>query len=335
MSKKVLITGGAGFIGSHLSERLVQDGFTVRVLDDFSTGDARNLSSVHDQVEIIRGDIRDWEVTKRAVEGAEVVFHQAAARAVLRSVDDPKGTNSINVDGTLNVLLAARDAGVRRLVHASSSSVYGDAPTLPKQEGMTPAPVSPYAVSKLAAEHYCRVFYRLYGLETICLRYFNVFGPRQDPTSQYAAVIPRFVDSLMHRQPPVIHGDGAQSRDFTYVENVVEANLRAMETQQGIGEPFNIACGQRLRIDELARTLMERLEVELEPQHSEPRPGDVLHTLADISRAKELLGYEPVVGVEEGLGRTVAWYLDDGVLGAQGSGGSRLSNGKRVSSDSH
>jgi len=311
MGSRVLITGGAGFIGSNLADRLVQDGFNVRILDDLSTGNEKYLSAIRNDVELLTGDIRDQKITKRAMKGVEVVFHQAAARSVLRSVEDPEGTNSINVNGTLNVLQAAREAGVRRLVYASTSSVYGDNPELPKREDMLPMPRSPYAVGKLAAEHYCQVYSHLYGLETVSLRYFNVFGQRQDPNSQYSAVIPLFVAALLRKERPVIHGDGSQSRDFTHIDNVVEANVRAMESARGSGQAFNIACGEQLRIDDLARKLMGFLEVEVELDYTETRAGDVRHTLADISKAKELLGYEPVINTEEGLRRAAAWYVSE------------------------
>jgi len=305
---KVLVTGGAGFIGSHLAERLLGEGHEVRVLDNFSTGRRENLEAVLSQVDLIEGDIRDPGLVRRAMRGVEVVFHQAALRSVPHSVDHPGPTNEVNVGGTLNVLLAARDSGVRRVVYASSSSVYGNSRQLPKRESQTPRPVSPYAVTKLAGEMYCSTFYQLYGLETISLRYFNVFGPRQDPDSPYAAVIPRFMAALLRREAPIIYGDGLQTRDFTYIENVVQANILALRASAGLGEAFNVACGERVSVLHLAHSLMALLEAPVEPVHTAPRPGDVRHTLADISRARRILGYRPSVDFETGLRQTVAWY---------------------------
>ena len=241
--------------------------------------------------------------------GVDYVLHQAAVPSVPRSVKDPLTSNSANVEGALNVLIAARDAGVKRVVYASSSSVYGDTPVLPKREDMKPDPLSPYAVSKLAGETYCKVFYHVYGLEIICLRYFNVFGPRQDPSSQYSAVVPKFIDALLNERSPVIYGDGEQSRDFTYIDNVVEANLLAAKAKNGIGETFNIACGERISINQLAMFLSEIIGIDIKPKHIDPRPGDVRHSLADITKARNLLKYEVKVKVKEGLERAVKWYM--------------------------
>jgi len=305
-----LVTGGAGFIGSHLVERLLKEGHRVRVIDDLSTGKKENIKPFLGEIEFIKGDIRDLELVRETMEGVDYVLHQAAVPSVPRSVKDPLTTNVANVDGTLNILIAARDAGVKRVVYASSSSIYGDTPNLPKHEGMRPEPRSPYAASKLAGELYCQAFYSVYGLETVALRYFNVFGPRQDPESQYAAVVPRFITALLQGRPPTIFGDGEQSRDFTYVENVVEANLLAAKAPGVAGEVFNIACGGQITVNELARLLVEIVGVnpQLKPRYAPPRPGDVRHSLADISKVRELLGYEVKVSTREGLERTVEWY---------------------------
>lgn len=304
----MLVTGGAGFIGSHIAERLVDLGHSVRVLDNLSTGRRENLEPIGGRFDLIEADIRDIASVRAAVEDVTVVFHQAALASVPRSVDDPVATNEVNAGGTLNVLVASRDAGVRRVVYASSSSVYGDSPELPKSEGMSPRPESPYAVSKLAAEHYCSVFSSLYGLECLSLRYFNVFGPRQDPNSQYAAVVPLFITSLLGGKPPVIHGDGEQSRDFTYVANVVDANIAAATSPGGIGQVANIACGSTFTINGLYRMLRDMTDASVEPRHVAPRPGDVRHSRADVTKAERLLGFTPSVSFEEGLERTVAWF---------------------------
>ena len=306
--KLYLVTGGAGFIGSHLVEELVKQGQRVRVIDNLSTGKRKNIEPFRGKIEFIDGDIRDLGLVRKAMDGVDYVLHQAAVPSVPRSVKDPLTTNAANVDGTLNILIAARDADVKRVVYASSSSVYGDTPTLPKQEGMKPQPRSPYAVSKLAGELYCQAFYHVYGLETVALRYFNVFGPRQDPESQYAAVVPKFITALLRGEPPTIFGDGEQSRDFTYVDNVVAANLLAAKASGVAGEVFNIACGERITINELARMLTEIIGVNIEPEYTPPRPGDVLHSLADISKAQKLLGYKIKVDFERGLQKTVEWY---------------------------
>jgi UDP-glucose 4-epimerase len=308
-----LVTGGAGFIGSHLVERLIALGHRVRVLDDLSEGRRENLAAVWDQIEFIEGDLRDPETVRRAVCGVEYILHQAALRSVPRSVEDPVTTTAVNVLGTVNLLRAACDAGVRRVVFASSSSVYGETAELPLRESHEPRPISPYAVSKLAGEHYCAVFTRLYGVETVSLRYFNVFGPRQDPRSEYAAVIPRFILAALRGEPLEIHGDGLQSRDFTYVENVVEANLRAA-TQPGIaGEVFNVGCGQRYSVLDVKAHLERILGRSLPARHTPPRKGDVRHTQADMSKAEAALGYRPRVSFAEGLRRTVEFFAARGM----------------------
>lgn len=310
MTKLYLVTGGAGFIGSHIVERLVREGHKVRVIDNLSTGNKENIEPFLEEIEFIEGDIRDLELVREAMEGVDYVLHQAAVPSVPRSVKDPLTTNSANVEGTLNILIAARDTGVKRVVYASSSSAYGDAPILPKHEEMKPEPRSPYAVSKLAGELYCQAFYHVYGLETVVLRYFNVFGPRQDPESQYAAVVPKFITALLRGEPTTIFGDGEQSRDFTYIENVVEANLLAAKAPDVAGEVFNIACGERITVNELTRLLAEiaGANPELKPEYAPRRPGDVRHSLADISKAGRLLGYEGKVSASEGLRQTVEWY---------------------------
>ncbi|RMG47434.1 MAG: SDR family oxidoreductase [Acidobacteria bacterium] len=313
---KALVTGGGGFIGSNLVEALLLRGIDVRVLDNFATGRRENLAEAEEwarrggaSFELLCGDVRDAGDAAAAVAGCEWVFHEAALPSVARSVEDPLGSHQVNVDGTLTMLLAARDAGVRRFVFASSSSVYGDSPTLPKVETQPPAPISPYGLDKLAAESYCALFHRLYGLPTVALRYFNVFGPRQDPASEYAAVIPRFIARMAAGKAPTIYGDGGQTRDFSYVENVVQANLKAAEApESACGRAYNIACGQRVSLLELVARLGRLLEVEIEPEHTDPRPGDIRHSLADIGAAREALGYEPSVTLDEGLARTIAWF---------------------------
>jgi nucleoside-diphosphate-sugar epimerase len=300
-----LVTGGAGFIGSHIVERLVELGHQVRVLDNLSEGRRENLASVWDRIEFLEGDLRDWECVRRAVCDVEYVLHQAALRSVPRSVEDPVTTTAVNVLGTVTLLQAAREAGVRRVVFASSSSVYGEAMELPLRESQPPRPISPYAVSKLAGEYYCSVFTRLYGVETVSLRYFNVFGPRQDPRSEYAAVIARFILAALRGESLEIHGDGQQSRDFTYVENVVEATLRAA-IQPGIaGEVFNVGCGRRYSVLDVKAHLERILGRSLPARHTPPRKGDVRHTQADMSKAEQKLGYRPQISFEEGLRRTV------------------------------
>jgi nucleoside-diphosphate-sugar epimerase len=302
---RALVTGGSGFIGSHVAERLVEDGHEVRVLDNFATGRRENIAHLLDSIELVEGDMQSYERVHNAVRDCEVVFHQGALPSVPRSVQDPLTSNATNVVGTLNVLLASRDSGVRRVVYASSSSVYGKNPDMPKVESMPTQPFSPYAVAKLAGEGYCRSFYEVYGLETVALRYFNVFGPRQDPLSQYSAVIPRFITMMRDGVAPTVHGDGEQSRDFTYVDNVVQANLLAASAAGAEGRFFNVAYGERFSLNDLLDHLRRLLGVEVEARYGDPRPGDVPHSLADIGLATEVLGYRPAVGFEEGLRRTI------------------------------
>jgi nucleoside-diphosphate-sugar epimerase len=302
-----LVTGGAGFIGSHLAEELVRRDQRVRVVDSLVTGRRTNLAHVS-PVEFIKADLGDLEVARRAVEGCDFVLHQAAIPSVPRSVADPITTNLANVDATLNVLVAARDAGVKRLVFAGSSSVYGDAATLPKDEGMTPNPLSPYALQKLIGEQYLRMFTRLYGLETVSIRYFNVFGPRQDPSSPYSGVISVFATALLDNRAPTIYGDGGQTRDFTYVANVVDGVLRACEAPKASGEVINVATGGRISLNDLFREMKAIIGATVEPAYVESRQGDVRDSQADIRKARSLLGYQPTVSFEEGLKRTIEWY---------------------------
>jgi nucleoside-diphosphate-sugar epimerase len=306
-----LITGGAGFIGSHIARTLAGMGHKVRVLDNFSTGHRHNLEGAEGPVEIVEGSLTDAEAVARAVVGADYVIHQAALASVPRSVKDPVSSNAANIDGTLNLLVAARDAGVKRLVYASSSSVYGDTPTLPKVETMPTRPKSPYALQKLTAEEYCRIFFDQYGLETVALRYFNVFGPRQDPKSQYTGVIAKFATALLTGERPTIFGDGLTSRDFTYVANNVRANLLAcVAPRAAAGQAMNVACGDRITLLELLAGMQKLLGTNLEPIFAPERAGDVKHSQADIGKARELLGYEPQVGFEEGLAVTTRWYAE-------------------------
>jgi UDP-glucose 4-epimerase len=312
-----LVTGGAGFIGSHLVEALVARGHSVRVLDNFNTGERANLVGVRGRIDLVEGDITDLDTVRAAVRGAEVVFHQAALASVPRSVADPMATHRACVDGTLHVLLAAREEGVRRVVYAASSSAYGNSDRLPKCEADPTAPLSPYAVAKLAGEHYCAAFTEVYGLETVRLRYFNVFGPRQTPDSPYAAVIPLFIRALTSGDRPVIHGDGGQSRDFTFVDDVVQANLRAAAAPGVAGQVFNVACGRRTSLLELLGHLNTLLGTSVEPVHTEPRPGDVRHSQADIGRACDLLGYRPTTDIPAGLRRCLDWWLEREANGKQ------------------
>ncbi len=302
-----LVTGGAGFIGSHIVEELLKRGEKVRVLDNFSTGKRENIAPFLKEIELIEGDIRELKIIKKAMKGVDYVLHQAALPSVFRSIKDPITTNEVNVLGTLNILTAAKEARTKKIVYASSSSVYGDTPTLPKREDVKPSPLSPYALSKLAGEEYSRLFSSLYGLKIISLRYFNVFGPRQDPTSQYAAVIPKFISLMLKGKRPTIYGDGEQSRDFTYVLNVVNANLLATtsKTKEGV---FNIACGKRITVNELVTDLNRIMNTEIKPLYTDPRPGDVRHSQADISKAEEAFDYKVEVDFEEGLKKTVEWF---------------------------
>jgi UDP-glucose 4-epimerase len=308
MANLYLVTGGAGFIGSNLVEGLVQRGDRVRVLDDFSTGRRENLAGV--PVELVVGDLRDPETVARAVAGVDGVFHQAALRSVPRSVDDPLGSNDVNVTGTLTLLMACRAAKVRRVVYASSSSVYGDDPTLPQRETQAPRPISPYAVSKLSAEYYCRVFARLYGVETVSLRYFNVFGPRQNPESKYSAVIPRFLAQVLQGAPLEVHGDGQQARDFTYIANVVHANLLAMAAPGVSGEVFNVGCGACHSLMAIVAAMEEFFGRALPREHVAARAGDVRATHAAITQAEQRLGYRPLVDFREGMRKTCAYFVE-------------------------
>lgn len=308
--KRYLVTGGAGFIGSHIAEELVERGHKVRIVDNFLTGKRENIASFLDKIELIEGDIRDFSLCKRASDGVDFVLHQAALPSVPRSIEDPLMTNEINVKGTLNLLLASRDAEVKKFVFASSSSVYGDDPSLPKKEGEEGAPLSPYAISKLVGEMYCQVFSQIYSLSTVCLRYFNIFGPRQDPYSQYSAVIPNFINKMVKEESPTIFGDGEQSRDFTYVANVVEANKLAVEAEDVSGEILNIACGERTTVNSLVIEINQILKKDIKAIYDKPCPGDVMHSYADISEAENVLKYKPLVSFTEGLKRTIHKYMD-------------------------
>lgn len=305
---RFLITGGAGFIGSSIARRLVNDGYYVRILDNFATGQRSNLEDIQGKIDIIEGDIRDFWTVINAVEGIDYVLHQAALPSVQRSILNPLTTTEVNVNGTLNILEAARFHKVQRIVYASSSSIYGDTPTLPKDENMRPQPLSPYAITKLAGEEYCISFYRIYGLEAVCLRYFNVFGPYQNPASQYAAVIPKFIVSFLEDKPPVIFGDGEQSRDFTFIDNVVEANVLACAKKDAVGKVMNIACGQRYSLNAMAEKLGCILDKKIEPVYQPAKPGDVKHSLATIDQASQYLGYQVKVDFDRGLARTVEWF---------------------------
>ena len=304
-----LVTGGAGFIGSHLCEELVRRGEQVRVVDSLITGKRENLAHLP-QVEFIHGDLAEMDVARRAVQGIEYVLHQAAIPSVPRSVADPVTSNRANIDASINLLVAARDAGIRRMVYAGSSSAYGNSETLPKVETMPTAPLSPYALQKLVAEQYCQMFTNLYGFETVTIRYFNVFGPRQDPSSPYSGVISLFISALCDGHRPTIFGDGEQTRDFTYVANVVDGVLRACHAPNAKGEVINVATGGRISLNQLFETVKSKVGSQLQPVYSDPRAGDVRDSQADIRKAQRLLGYSPIVSFDEGLGRTVAWYRE-------------------------
>ena len=307
---KYLITGGAGFIGSNIVETLLQRGDEARVLDDFSTGRRENLTAFKKDIQIIEGDIRDYETVAKAVDGVDYVLHQAALPSVPRSVEDPISSNAVNIDGTLNVLEAARQAKVKKFVMASSSAVYGESKELPKHEGMVPSPLSPYAVSKQTDELYCRVYWQLYGLPTVCLRYFNVFGPRQDPNSEYAAVVPKFITALQAGRRPTVYGDGEQSRDFTYVENAVSANLLATENDAMAGEIYNCACGGQFTLNHLLDKLREIIGVDIKAVYETPRRGDIRHSFAAIDKLRQC-GFEPTVDFDEGLKRAVSFFASN------------------------
>ncbi|MEW6684727.1 MAG: SDR family oxidoreductase [Candidatus Edwardsbacteria bacterium] len=303
---KVLVTGGAGFIGSHLVEALLKRKASVRVIDNFSTGKRRNIAHFIDKIELIQGDISNLEVVKRAVKDVEIIYHQAALPSVPRSIKNPISTNHANITGTLNLLWQAKEKKIKWFIYASSSSIYGNTPTLPQSEEMKAKPLSPYALTKYVGEEYCRLFYSLYGLKTICLRYFNVFGPNQDPVSPYAAVIPKFIKALLEDKPPIVFGDGTQSRDFTYVENVIQTNLLAIEAEKtALGRSYNISLGQRTSINELISTLNHILKKDIQPVYMFPRKGDIKHSLGDITLARRYLKYDPQIGLEQGLRMTV------------------------------
>ncbi|HEU4769240.1 MAG TPA: SDR family oxidoreductase [Pyrinomonadaceae bacterium] len=312
LSGITLVTGGAGFIGSHIAAALLANGARVRVLDDLSTGHRENLDEIGElggDIDFIQGSVADEQLLAEALQGVEVVFHEAAIPSVPRSVEAPRNTHVASVDGTFSLLLAARDAGVKRVVYAASSSAYGDQPTLPKSEDMQPQPLSPYAVAKLVGEYYCQVFTRVYGLETVSLRYFNVFGPRQDPGSQYSGVVSRFISALASGERPVIFGDGEQSRDFTYIDNVVAANLSAAVAPNAAGKVINVANGKRVTLNELLNELKQITgKTDVTAEYRDPRVGDVRHSLADITMARELLGYQSKVDLREGLQRTLEWW---------------------------
>jgi UDP-glucose 4-epimerase len=307
-NKLIVITGGAGFIGSNLSHSLYEDNDVI-VIDNLLTGHFENISDIADKIRFVKDDLKNLEMLKQEFDSADYVFHQAALPSVQRSVEDPVTSNRNNIDGTLNVLVAARDCGVRKVVFASSSSVYGDTPTLPKREEMKPNPKSPYAITKLAGEYYSRVFSEIYGLKTVSLRYFNVFGPRQDPNSQYAAVIPLFITRILKKEPPIIYGDGTQTRDFTFVKDVVRANLLAAESRaEGV---FNIACGRQITLNDLADQIMKVVGIKMDKVYESPRTGDIKDSLADISSAREKLGYDPKFDLNSGLRETIKWFQKD------------------------
>jgi len=309
LTTRVLVTGGAGFIGSNLAEELIRQGARVCIIDDLSTGFRENLDEINGDFEFIEGDINDDSSLSKALDRVEVIFHEAALPSVPRSVEDPAETHRVCIDGTFNLLVKAKEAGAKRFVYAASSSAYGDQPILPKTESMRPDPLSPYAVAKLTGEYYCRAFHNVYGLETISLRYFNVFGPRQNPGSMYSGVISRFIDALMRDGTAEIYGDGEQSRDFTYISNVVHANVMAAQTTKGLGETMNVANGDRITLNELFETLKKVTgKPDATVEYKETRAGDVKHSQADNRRAVECLDYKELVGLEEGLRRTIDWW---------------------------
>jgi UDP-glucose 4-epimerase len=309
--EKFLVTGGAGFIGSNICRRLVKEGCFVRVIDNLITGKKSNLADIADKIDFIEADMGDEDIARQAMKDIEVVLHQGAVPSVPRSVDDPACTHKHCVDATFNLLLAARDAGIKRFVYAASSSAYGDSEVMPKVETMKDNPLSPYAVGKLVGEYYCKVFYSVYGLETVSLRYFNVFGPYQDPTSQYAAAIPAFVTHILNDTPPTIYGDGEQSRDFTYIDNNVEANLLAARAKETHGEVINIACGDKITVNEIIAMINEIVGMDVKPDYVPARKGDVKHSQADITLAEKVIGYKPVTGFREGLEKAIVWYKEN------------------------
>jgi len=311
--EKFLVTGGAGFIGSSICKRLVAEGCFVRVVDNLLTGKRSNLDEIIDKIEFVEGDMGSEDVARSVVKDIDFVLHEGAVPSVPRSVDDPALTHQHCVDATFMLLLAARDAGVKRFVYAASSSAYGDTPTLPKVETMPTSPLSPYAVGKLVGEYYCSVFSKVFGLQTVSLRYFNVFGPQQDPTSQYAAAIPAFVTAILKDESPTVYGDGEQTRDFTYIDNVVEANLRAARAEKTNGEVINVACGEKITVNAIIAMINETLGKDVKPIYAPARAGDVKHSLADITAAKELIDFEPVVLFREGLLKAIDWYRDNWV----------------------
>jgi nucleoside-diphosphate-sugar epimerase len=308
MAENYLVTGGAGFIGSHLAERLLNDGHHVKIIDNLSTGKRANLERLHGDLAFHEVSITDLDALRPIFKDVDTIFHQAALPSVPRSIDDPLTTHEYDLTGTLNVLIAARDAGVRRVIYAASSSAYGDIAGEFKTEDMPPRPMSPYGVAKLGSEYYCQTFTTVYGLETVCLRYFNVFGPQQDPTSQYAAVIPLFITQMLDGQSPTIHGDGLQSRDFTYIDNVVHGNILASTAPKAAGQVMNLATGGRITLLDLVEKINRALNTAIEPHHVESRTGDIKHSRASIDKARALLQYEPVVDFDEGLARTIEWY---------------------------
>ena len=309
--QKFLVTGGAGFIGSNICRKLVSKGCFVRVLDNLMTGKMSNLDDIIDKIEFIEADMGDENTAAQAMKDIDIVLHQGAIPSVPKSVDDPAKTHKHCVDATFTLLMAARDAGIKRFVYAASSSAYGDSPTLPKVETMPDNPLSPYAVAKLVGEYYCSVFYKVFGLETISLRYFNVFGPYQDPTSQYAAAIPAFVTAILKDIPPTVYGDGEQSRDFTHIDNVVEANLCAANAKQTKGEVVNIACGRRITVNEIIKLINESLGKNIQINYEDQRPGDVKHSLADITIAKEVIAFQPIIEFRQGLEKAINWYKEN------------------------
>ncbi len=311
---RFLVTGGAGFIGSNTIEELLRQGHTVKVIDNFSTGKKENIEEFLDDIELITGDIRDKAVLRKAVEDVDFVIHLAALGSVQKSVADPVTTHDVNSTGTLNLLMASKETGVKRVVYASSSSVYGESPVLPKNEIMTPMPLSPYAVSKLIGEYYCMVFFHLYGLETVSLRYFNVYGKKQDPDSLYAAVIPKFVNTLLKGDKPVIYGDGEQSRDFTFIEDCVQVTIKACASEKGVGKIFNVGYGESITINNLFKLISGLLGINSEPIYGEGRNGDIRHSLSDITRAREFLGYRPQYTIRAGIDKLISWYKSKSMI---------------------